>query len=328
MKAIVIEEYGSPDVLQLKEVERPAPKEGEVLIKIHAAGTNAADWRLMRADPFFIRLNSGLRKPKTPILGADIAGRVETLGPGASRFQVGDAVYGELSDSGLGGFAEYVCAPENILALMPANLSFEKAAAVPMAAVTALQGLRDVGGIQEGQKVLIHGASGGVGTFAVQIAKAYGTEVTAVCSTSKIETARKLGADHVIDYKKEDFSKSGQQYDLILIANGDRPLSDYEQALAPAGTMVVSGFSMRQLFGAMLLGSLKSRSGGKSIRALSAKANRADLESVTAWIENGKVTPVVDRCYPLSEVPEAIRYLEGGHADGKVVISMESQKKS
>ncbi len=320
MKAIVYKEYGSPDVLELQDVDRPEPKNREVLIKVHAAAANAADWRLMRADPFFVRFTAGMRKPKNPILGSDVAGRVEGVGPNVSQFQVGDAVFGDLSGSGCGGFAEYVCAPENLLAAKPANLGFADTAALPMASITALQGLRDVGQIKAGQKVLIHGASGGVGTFAVQIAKSYGTEVTAVCSTTKTDMARSLGADHVIDYTQEDFTRNGQQYDLIFAANGSRSLSDYARALTATGTFVVAGGSMSQLFQTMLIGPLKSKSNGKSFRSFTADPNQADLACMARLIEDGNVTPVIDRCYPLNETPDAMRYLEEGHANGKIVI--------
>jgi NADPH:quinone reductase-like Zn-dependent oxidoreductase len=237
MKAIVNTTYGSPDVLQFKDVEKPSPTDNEVLIKVLAASVNAADLHLLRADPFLIRFMSGLLKPKTTILGADIAGRVEAVGKNVTQFKPGDEVFGDISGCGWGGFAEYVCASEDALALKPTNLSFEEAAAVPMAAVTALQGLRNKGQIQPGQKVLINGASGGVGTFAVQIAKSFGAEVTGVSSTRNVDMARSIGADHVIDYTQADFTKNGQQYDLILAANGDRSISEYKRALAPKERM-------------------------------------------------------------------------------------------
>ena len=238
MKAIVYTEYGSPDVLHLKDVEKPVPADDEVLVKVHAVSVNAADLHLLRADPFLIRLSSGFLKPKHTILGSDIAGRVEAVGSNVTQFKPGDEVFGDISACGWGGFAEYVCVRENALVLKPTNLSFEQAAAVPMAAVTALQGIRHAGQIRPGQKALINGASGGVGTFAVQLAKSFGAEVTAVCSTRNLETARSIGADHVIDYTKEDFATNGQQYDLILAANGDRSISDYKRALSPKGVYV------------------------------------------------------------------------------------------
>ncbi|MFZ1402042.1 MAG: NAD(P)-dependent alcohol dehydrogenase [Anaerolineae bacterium] len=323
MKAIVYTEYGSPDVLQLKEVAKPTPKDNEILIKIYAVSVNAADLHLLRADPFLIRLSSGLLKPKNEILGSDIAGRVEAVGSNVTQFKVGDEVFGDISACGWGGFAEYACARENAFALKPTNLSFEEAAAVPMAAVTALQGIRYAGQIRPGQKVLINGASGGVGTFAVQLAKSSGAEVTAVCSTRNLDMARSIGADHVIDYTKEDFTKTGQQYDLILAANGDRSISDYRRALSPKGIYVQTGGSMAQMTQAMLQGPWISMTGSKKMGNMGvAKPNQNDLALMKELLEAGKVKPVIDRCYPLSEVPDAIRYLEEGHAKGKVVITV------
>ena len=322
MKAIVYTTYGSPDVLQLKEVEKPTPKDNEVLIRVHAAAANAADWHLLRGDPFFLRFAYGLLKPKWQILGSDIAGRVEAVGRNVQEFLPGDEVFGDLSGCGFGGFAEYVCASEDALALKPADTSFEEAAAVPSAAATALQGLRDKGQIQQGQTVLINGASGGVGTFAVQIAKSFGAEVTGVCSTSKVDMVRSLGADHVIDYTRQDFTKNGQHYDLILAANGYHPISDYKRALSPEGTYVMTGGSGAQMFQSMTLGPILSMTGNKKLGNLSMKANKGDLIFMKGLLEAGKVTPVIDRTYPLSEVPEAMRYLEEGHARGKVVITV------
>jgi NADPH:quinone reductase-like Zn-dependent oxidoreductase len=327
MKAIVYTKYGPPDVLELKDVEKPTPKDDEVLVKVHAASVNAYDWHLLRADPFLVRLmGGGLLKPKNTILGADIAGRVEAVGRTIKQFQSGDEVFGDIAGSGSGGFAEYVCARESALALKPANLSFEEAAAVPMAAVTALQGLRDKGQIQPGHKVLINGASGGVGSFAVQIAKSFGADVTAVCSTGKMDMARSLGADHVIDYAKEDFTQNRQRYNLILAVNGYHPISAYKRALAPKGIYVMAGGSTAQIFQALLLGPWMSITAGKKMGAVSAKSNQKDLVVIKELLEAGKVVPVIDRRYPLSEVPEAIRYLEEGHARGKVVIAVEHKK--
>jgi len=320
MKAIVATKYGSPDVLNLEEAEKPAPKDDEVLVKVRAASVNAGDWHLLRADPFLTRLAFGLLRPKYKVLGADIAGRVEAVGGNVTQFQPGDEVFGDLSGDGFGGFAEYVCASEDALALKPADTSFEEAAAVPSAAATALQGLRDKGQIQRGQKVLINGASGGVGTFAVQIAKSFGAEVTGVCSTSKLDMVRSIGADHVIDYTQEDFTKNGQRYDLIFAANGHHPISAYKRALSPKGTYVMSGGSGAQMFQAMLLGPMMSMSGNKKMGNLLKKPSKKDLVVLKELLEAGKVTPVIDRTYPLSEVPKAIRYLEEGHAKGKVVI--------
>jgi NADPH:quinone reductase-like Zn-dependent oxidoreductase len=325
MKAIVYRQYGPPDVLQMKDVQKPAPKDNEVLVKVFAVSVNAADLHLLRGDPFLFRLQSGLRTPRYPIIGSDIAGRVEAVGKAVKQFRPGDEVFGDISGSGWGGFAEYACAPETALVLKPAHLTFEQAAAVPMAAVTALQGLRNKGKIQPGQKVLIVGASGGVGTFAVQLAKAFGTEVTAVCSTSKRDMVRSLGADHVIDYTREDFAQKGQQYDLILAANGNRQLGDYRRVLAPTGTYVTSGGSMAQLMQAVLLGPWYSKAGGQTIGNLLAKPNLQDLAFVKELLEAGKVAPVIDRCYPLKETAEAVRYLEAGHARGKVVITIGTQ---
>jgi len=327
MKAIVYTQYGPPDVLQLKEVGKPTPKDNEVLIKVHAASANAADWHLLRADPFLVRLVSGLLKPKYKILGADIAGRVEAVGRNVKQFQPGDEVFGDISGCGWGGFAEYVCARENAFALKPASMTFEEAAAVPFAAVTALQGLRDKGKIQSGQKVLVNGASGGVGTFAVQIAKSFGAEVTGVCSTSKLDMVRSIGANQVIDYTQEDFTKNGQRYDLILAANGYHSISDYKRALSPRGIYVTTGGSGVQMFQAMFLGPWISMT-GKKMGNLLQKPNQKDLVFMKELLEAGKVVPVIDRRYPLSEVAEALRYLEEGHAKGKVVLTLEHNNKT
>ena len=321
MKAIVYKEYGSPDVLQFMEVEKPAPKEDEVLVKVFAVSVNAADLHLLRGDPLLFRIQSGLRKPKYPIMGSDIAGRVDAVGKDVKQFQPGDEVFGDISGSGWGGFAEYASASESSLVRKPANLTFEQASAVPMAAVTALQGLRK-GMIQPAQKVLVVGASGGVGTFAVQIAKSFGAEVTAVCSTKKMEMVRSIGADHVIDYTQQDFAKNGQQYDLILAVNGDRSISDYRRVLAPKGTYVMSGGSMAQMIQAMFLGPWYSKAGGQKMGSLLAKPNTQDLTFIKDLLEAGKVIPVIDRCYPLRETAKAVRYLEEGHAMGKVVITI------
>jgi NADPH:quinone reductase-like Zn-dependent oxidoreductase len=322
MKAIVYTEYGSPDVLQFKEVVKPTPKDNEVLVKIYAVSANAADLHLLRADPFLIRLSSGLLKPKNEILGSDIAGRVEAIGNKVKEFKLGDEVFGDISAGGWGGFAEYVCAREDALVLKPVKLSFEDAAAVPMAAVTALQGLRSKVQIQPGQKVLINGASGGVGLFAVQIAKAFGAEVTAVCSTRNLDIVRSIGADHVIDYTREDFTQNGHRYDLILAANGYHSISDYRQVLTPRGTYVMTGGAMAQLSEVMLKGPWISMTGSQKMGNLLARPNKQDLAFIKELLEAGKVRPVIDRCYPLSEVADAMRYLEEGHAQGKVVITV------
>lgn len=324
MKAIVYKTYGPTEVLHLKDVEKPSPKDNEVLVRVHAASVNAADWRMLRADPFLVRLYAGLLKPtKFQTLGADIAGRVEAVGKNVYQFQSGDEVFGDVSASGFGGFAEYRCARESELVLKPANISFEEAAAVPLAALTALHGLRDKGQIQPGQSVLINGASGGVGTFAVQLAKYFGAEVTAVCSTGKVDLARSLGADHVIDYTREDFTRSGRQYDLILAVNGNRSIFDYKRALTPNGAYVMAGGNTGQLFQALLLGPWISLIGKQKMGALTSTPNQKDLLFMKELLESGKIKPVIDRRYPLSEVPKAIRYAEEGHAKGKVAIILE-----
>ena len=323
MKAIVYTQYGSPDVLQLQEVARPLPEKGELLVKVHATGLNAADRLGLSGQPFIARLAmGGLRRPKHTILGADVAGVVEAVGSGVTTFRPGDAVFGDISGAGFGGLAEYVCAPEGVWALKPEGVSFEQAAATPMAAVTALQGLRDKGQLRAGQRVLIHGASGGVGTFAVQIAAALGSEVTAVCSARNADMIRALGATHVIDYAREDFARNGPRYDLILAANGHRPIGDYRRALAPGGVYVVSGGSMTQIFQGILLGPVLSRFGDKRMGNLAAMPNVDDLATVGEWLEKGTIRPVIDRCYPLEKTAEAFRYLEQEHARGKVVITV------
>jgi NADPH:quinone reductase-like Zn-dependent oxidoreductase len=321
MKAIVQTKYGPPEILQLQEVEKPAPKVDEVLIEVHAASVNAYDWHLLTADIFLVRLmGGGLLKPKNTIPGADIAGRVEAVGGNVKQFRPGDEVFGDI---GHGGFAEYACAPESRLTLKSANLSFEEAAAVPMAALTALQGLRDKGQIHAGQKVLINGASGGVGTFAVQIAKSFGAEVTAVCSPGNLDQARSIGADQVIDYTREDFTQNGQRYDLILAANGYHSLSAYKRALAPRGIYVMAGGSLAQNIEAMLMGPWMSEAGGRKMGGVTGRMDQKVLASIRELIEAGKVKPVIDRLYPLSETAEALRYLGAGHARGKVVITLE-----
>jgi NADPH:quinone reductase-like Zn-dependent oxidoreductase len=328
MKAVLYTKYGPPEDLQLKEIEKPAPKEDQVLVKVHAASVNYGDWGLLRGKPFLLRLMAGgLLTPKNKILGGDIAGRVEAVGRNVQQAQPGEEVFGDLSGCGRGGFAEYVCVPAKALVNKPANLSFEEAAAVPMAAVTALQGLRDKGQIQPGQKVLINGASGGVGTFAVQIAKSFGADVTAVCSTRNLEMARSIGADQVIDYTQEDFTKSGQRYDLILAANGYHPISDYKRALNPKGIYVCTGGTLAQIFQSMLLGPWMSRDGGQKLTNLSQRSNQEDLVFMKELLEAGKIVPVIDRCYPLSELPEAFRYFGEGHARGKVAITVVHQGK-
>ncbi len=321
MKAIIWTHYGSPDVLQFQEVATPAPKDNEILVKIYAASVNPLDWHRMRGKPFLVHLGEGLRKPKDPRLGADIAGRVEAIGKNVTQFQPGDEVFGSIAT---GGFAEYASVEESRLTLKPANRSFEEAAAAPIVGFTSLQGLRSKGEIQPGQKVLVNGASGGVGTFAVQIAKTFGAEVTGVCSTRNVELVRSIGADHVVDYTQEDFTRNGQHYDLIFDAVGNRSVSAYKRALKPQGACVIAGFSgLPRLFGHIIAGSWVSRSGKQNIGLMEmAKPNQTDLILVKELLENGKVVPVIDKRYPLSETAAAIRYLEAGHARGKVIITV------
>lgn len=322
MRAIVNTQYGGPEVLHLEEVEKPAPNRNEVLIKIHAASVNYADWHMMTGEPFIARLSFGLFKPGKTILGADIAGKVEAIGKNVTQFAPGDEVYGDLTSFGFGGFAEYVSAPENLIAMKPVNLTFEEAAAVPMAAVTALQALRDGGKVQSRQKVLIHGAAGGVGTFAVQLARYLGAEVIGLCSTKNIDMVRALGADHVIDYTKEDFVNNGQRYDLILGINGNRSIYDFRRALTPQGKYLMVGGSDKQIFQAMLLGPILSKRGGQSFSMFPAKANQTDLMFIKELIEAGKIKPVIDQRYYLSETPDAMRYIGEGHARAKIVINV------
>jgi NADPH:quinone reductase-like Zn-dependent oxidoreductase len=327
MKAIVCTEYGPPDVLRLEEIQKPTPGDDQALVQVHAASVTYSTLMLVRGEPFIGRLMGlGLFKPNCKIPGADIAGQVEAVGRNVKQFQPGDEVFGDLSNCGRGGFAEYVCAPENALALKPTNISFKEAAAVPEAALVALQAIRDKGQIQPGQKVLINGASGGIGTFAVQIAKSFGAEVTGVCSTRNVDLVRSLGADHVIDYTKQDFAQNGQQYDLIVATAGYRSIFDYKRALSPKGIYVSTGGSMAQTFQALLLGPFLSMTGGKKLGAMLVVPNK-DLVFMKELVEAGKVKPVIDRCYKLSEVAEAFKYYGEGHARGKVVITVEHNGK-
>jgi NADPH:quinone reductase-like Zn-dependent oxidoreductase len=328
MRATVYTEYGSPDVLKCEEVTTPTLGGNDVLIQVHAASVNAGDRHLMRGDPLMIRLTAGLRKPKHQILGADVAGRVAAVGRNVSQFQPGDAVFGDLSDSGFGAFAEYVAAPAQAIALKPVRMTFEEAAAVPSAAITALQGLRDHAQIQPGQKVLINGASGGVGTFAVQIAKALGAEVTGVCSTRNVDMVRSLGADHVIDYQQEDYTQNRQRYDIILDAAAYRSLADNQRALAREGVYVLVGGSGSQFLQVMVLGRWRSKRHGQQFRTFVKHPTQQDLTFVKELLEAGRITPVIDRCYPLREATEALRYLEAGHARGKLIITVEHTTKT
>jgi NADPH:quinone reductase-like Zn-dependent oxidoreductase len=316
MKAFMWERYGPPETLRMAEVEKPTPGANEALVKVLGISVNPADWHSLRGKPVFSRLTLGLLRPKHKILGVDVAGQVEAVGSGVTRFRPGDEVYANLLDVGYGGFAEYVSVPADVMSLKPANLSFEEAAAVPMATVTALQGLRHHGEIRPEQKVLINGASGGVGTFAVQIAKSYGPEVTGVTSTRNIDLVRSLGADNIVDYTTTDFARSGQGYDLILDTIGNRSVSDLRRALAEGGKAAVTGFtSVAKLMGVSLRG-------GKDIAQVEAHVTTKDLEFLSELIEAGKVRPQIDRRYPFAEIPAAIAYLEQGRARGKVVVGV------
>ncbi len=316
MKAIVHTKYGPPEVLRLEEVAKPTPRDDEVLIKVRAASVNRSDWENLMGKPLYARVG-GLRKPRRQILGSDIAGRVEAVGKNTRRFQPGDEVFGLLWGY-KGGFAEYVCARESALAPKPASMTFEEAAAIPQAASIAVQGIRDKGRVQPGQKVLISGA----GTFAVQLAKLYGAEVTGVDNTGKLDIMRSLGADHVVNYTREDFTKNGNQYDLILDVVAHRPVFAYKRALRPNGRYFVAGGSVATLLQALLLGPWITGTTGKEIRVLAVQPDPKDIVYVTELHEGGNVVPVIDRCYPLSEVPEALRYLGEGRTKGKVVITM------
>jgi NADPH:quinone reductase-like Zn-dependent oxidoreductase len=322
MKAIVYTQYGPPEVLQLKEVEKPVPEENEVLVKVMAASANPADWHMIRGEPKFARMAFGLTKPKNIIPGIDIAGTIEAVGKNVNEFHPGDEVFG---DCGWGGaFAEYICVKEKSIVNKPSNISFEEGASISVAAFSALQGLRDKGHIQSGQKVLINGASGGVGTFAVQLAKYFGAEVTGVCSTGNLNLVRSIDADKVIDYTKEDFTNTAEKYDLIIDNVANRSVAELKRALSPNGICVIIGFSsLSRMFQHMFLGPLVTMIGNKKIGGLgTAKPNKKDLVFLKELLETGKIKPVIDRIYPLSDVAEAIRYVEEGHAKGKVVLTV------
>jgi len=326
MKAIVYHDYGSPDVLRLEEVEKPVPDDNQLLIRVRAASVNPLDWHYMRGTPYFMRMGTGLRKPTVTQLGVDYAGTVESVGRNVTRFKPGDEVFGGRT----GAFAEYVCIGEHrAVAMKPANVTFEQAASVPIAALTALQGLRDKGKLQPGQRVLINGASGGVGTFAVQIAKSFGADVTGVCSSRNADMVRSIGADHVVDYTREDFTRSGQQYDLILDMVANHSLSDYRRALTPEGKLVLVGSrqNLRWLGFLTLMAkpAVYSRFVSQEMSFMMADLNKEDLAILGDLMQAGKVTPVIDRRYRLSELPAAIAYLEDGHARGKVVISVDEE---
>jgi NADPH:quinone reductase-like Zn-dependent oxidoreductase len=319
MRAIVHTEYGPPDVLQLKEVEKPTPKDNEILVKVYASSVNQGDAYVVRGEPLLFRPSYGLPGPKHTIPGGDVAGRVEAVGKDVEKFQPGEEVFGDIGECGFGGWAEYVSAPEDAVVPKPANTTFEEAAAVSQSAVVALQGLRDKGGIQTGQKVLINGASGGVGTFAVQIAKSFGAEVTGVCSTKNLDLVRSIGADHVIDYTQEDFTQREQGYHLIFDIAGSHPVSDCRSALRPRGIFVACAISPI----ALLLGPFISMFGSKRVVQLSHSPSSKDLVFLNELLEAGRVVPVIDRSFPLSEIPEAVRHYEEGRPRGKVVISVE-----
>jgi NADPH:quinone reductase-like Zn-dependent oxidoreductase len=326
VKAIVRDSYGSPDVLELTDIDKPEPADDEVLLRVHAASVNPADWHILRGIPYIARMQFGLRKPKDRILGCDVAGHIEAVGKDVTMLQPGEEIFGSPFMHGLGAFAEWVCISEDLLAPKPATLSFEQAAAVPLAALTALQALRDQGRIEPGHKVLIIGASGGVGTFAVQIAKSFDAEVSGVCSTRNMEMVRSLGADHVIDYTVEDFTHSGQTYDLIFQLAGTLSPSECRSALTSNGTLVISSGEsegrwigpVERVIKALVLSPFVSQ----KMVSFTVKPNKEDLQFLRQLIETGKLAPVIDRTYPLAEVPEAIRYLEDGHPRGKVVITV------
>jgi NADPH:quinone reductase-like Zn-dependent oxidoreductase len=326
VKAIVRDTYGSPDVLELTDIDKPEPGDDEVLLRVHAASVNPADWHILRGAPYIARIEFGLRKPKDRVLGCDVAGHIEAVGKNVTMLQPGEEVFGSPFMHGLGAFAEWVCISEDLLAPKPAALSFEQVAAVPLAALTALQGLRDQGRIEPGHKVLIIGASGGVGTFAVQIAKAFGANVTGVCSTRNVEMVRALGAEHVIDYTQEDFTQSGQKYDLIFQLAGTLSPSECRSALTSNGNLVLSsGESEGRWIGPVdrvIKGFVLSPFVSQKMASFTVKPNREDLQLLKQFIEDGTLTPVIDRTYPLAQVPEAMRYLEEGHARGKVVITL------
>lgn len=326
MKAIVYHEYGSPDVLKLEEVQKPTPADNQLLIKVYAVSINRSDWEGLTGKPLYARIG-GLLKPRDKILGSDIAGRVEAVGKDVRQFKPGDEVFGLMMNYG-GGFAEYVCKSEKALALKPAAMTFEEASAIPQAAFIALQGIREKGNVQPGQKVLINGADGGTGTYAIQLAKLAGAEVTGVDNTEKLDLMKSLGADHVIDYTREDFTKNGRQYDLILDLIAYRSVFAYQRALKPNGNYFVAGGSVFTMFQILLLGPWIRRTTSKNIRVLMVQTDSKDLVYITELIEARKLVTVIDKRYSFSETPEALRYLGEGHAKGKVVITVRSDNKS
>lgn len=323
MKAIVQTEYGSPEVLSLKEVDQPIVSNAKVLVRIYATSVHAGDWHLMRGTPWLVRLMfGGLFKPKTQVLGTDMAGIVEEIGSEVTQFKPGDRVFGDLSESGFGGFAEYVCVPESALVLKPNNLTFAEAATVPVSALAALKGLRDVGKIQSGQQVLINGAAGGVGSFAVQIAKAHGAIVTAVCKSRNTEMVRSIGADHILDYTQVDITQTGQQYDLILDVAAYRSVFDYLPILKPKGTYVLVGGSTARIFQVLIFGSLISKFTDRKILPLVSTPSQTELMVLKSMIESETLVPVIDRYYNLSEVPIALHRLEQRQVSGKIAIRL------
>ncbi|MEU6340864.1 NAD(P)-dependent alcohol dehydrogenase [Streptomyces sp. NPDC046977] len=324
MKAVVQDRYGSTDVLQVEEIPTPTPTGAQVLVRVHAASVNARDWHLMRGDPYLARPSIGFGSPKVKVRGTDFAGRVEAVGPDVRRLRPGDEVFGEAD----GAFAEYVCAPEDVVAAKPANLSFEEAACLPLAANTALVGLRDLGKVRPGQKVLVNGASGGVGPFAVQMAAGYGAQVTGVCSTRNADLVRSCGAGHVVDYTREDFTRDGRRHDLVLDLVGNRSLTALLRVLHPAGTLVLSGGGVSKggslvgPMGLLMRGQIVARLGRRRVRVLVAQPGPENLATLRELAESGVISPVIDRSYPLAEAPEAIRYLEVEHARAKVVVTV------
>jgi NADPH:quinone reductase-like Zn-dependent oxidoreductase len=326
MKAIVYTKYGSPDVLQLKEVDKPIPKKDEVLVKVYATSINSWDWDLLKGNPFLVRIIGGLRKPRHKILGADIAGLVESVGSNVTEFKPGDEVFGDIAGRGFGGFAEYVSVPEKLLARKSAAMSFEQSASLPQAGLLALQGLSYKGSISPGQQILINGAGGGVGTIALQYLKSLGAEVTCVDKAEKFGLLKSLGADHLIDYTKVDYTRNGQQYDRILDVIAHRSVSDYKRALKPGGVFAMIGGSMGGLlFQLMFLGPLISKFGKKKLGIMGYKPNRKDLDYLNQLFEEGKIGPVIDKCFPLQEVPAAFRYFGQGDFKGKIVISIANK---
>ncbi|MEZ4670758.1 MAG: NAD(P)-dependent alcohol dehydrogenase [Anaerolineae bacterium] len=321
MKAIVYTQYGSPDVLHIKEVAKPNPKDNEILIKVQAASVNRSDWECLIGKPLYARLD-GLLKPGHPILGSDVAGRVEAIGKNVKQFHMGDEVFG-LTWGYKGGFAEYACLPESTTALKPTGITFEVASTIPQAAVIALQGIRDKGQVQAGQTVLINGAGGAAGMFAVQLAKLYGAEVTGVDHSGKLDFMRSLGADHVIDFTQEDFTRNGKQYDVILDVIAQRPVFDYQRALTNHGQYFCVGGSVMTFLQILLFGSRIKRTTGKQVGILAVHPNPKDMVYITELCQAGKLVPIIDKRYPLSETAAAIRYLGEGHAKGKIIITLD-----